>query len=133
MKFATSISSTVYASFGEPECSLTLHLPSRPVLVMSDLQENRGPEIVSLMIALLATTWISVILRLYARFWVSKANGADDWLIVAALVSDYSESRSLSLFATRSKANYENSVVTRFLEDLSSQVCTTGLADTIAT
>jgi hypothetical protein len=100
---------------------------------MSDLQENRSQEIVSLMIALLVTTWISGILRLYARFWVSKANGADDWLIVAALVSDYAELILLYFFATRCKANYENSVVTHFLEDLSLQVCTTGLADTIAT
>ncbi|KAE9368144.1 hypothetical protein N431DRAFT_493682 [Stipitochalara longipes BDJ] len=49
------------------------------------MTENRGPEIISLMIALLVTTWISVILRFYARFMVSKTSGADDWFIVVAL------------------------------------------------
>jgi hypothetical protein len=60
---------------------------------MSDLQDNRGPEIVSFMIALLVVTWMSVMLRLYTRLWVRKAIGADDWLIVSALVGQNSELR----------------------------------------
>jgi hypothetical protein len=58
---------------------------------MNNLQENRGPEIVSFMIALLVVTWMSVMLRFYTRLWVRKAIGADDWLIIIALVSQYSE------------------------------------------
>jgi hypothetical protein len=58
---------------------------------MNDLQENRGPEIVSFMIALLVVTWMSVILRFYTRLWIRTAIGADDWLIIIAVVSQYSE------------------------------------------
>lgn len=58
---------------------------------MNDLQENRGPEIVSFMIALLVVTWMSVMLRFYTRLWSRKAIGADDWLIIIAVVSQYSE------------------------------------------
>jgi hypothetical protein len=58
---------------------------------MNDLQENRGPEIVSFMIALLVVTWMSVMLRFYTRLWIRKAIGADDWLIIIAVVSQYSE------------------------------------------
>ena len=58
---------------------------------MSDLQANQGPKIVSLMIAFLAVTWTAVILRFYSRVWVKKVIGADDWLIIVGLVSQYSQ------------------------------------------
>jgi hypothetical protein len=73
----------------------TTHSPSglTTVTTMSDFQDNRGPEIVLFLIILLAVTWISVILRIYVRFWIIKAFGADDWLIIAALVRQHSELR----------------------------------------
>ena len=58
---------------------------------MSELQANQGPKIISLMIAFLAVTWAAVILRFYSRLWVKKAIGADDWVIIVALVSKYSQ------------------------------------------
>lgn len=63
-----------------------------------DPQANRGPEIVLLMIILLAVTWTSVILRFYTRIWITKAFAADDWLIIAALVSKLSQLRRLVYF-----------------------------------
>ena len=56
---------------------------------MSDLQVNQGPKIVALTIAFLAVPWTAVILRIYIRVWVKKAIGADDWLIIVGLVSNY--------------------------------------------
>jgi hypothetical protein len=68
------------------------HSPSSFTIltIMSGLQDNRGPEIVLYLIILLAVTWISVILRIYVRFWIINAFGADDLLIIVALVRQHS-------------------------------------------
>jgi len=41
--------------------------------------------------AMLALSWVAVILRIYVRAWVIKAFGSDDWLAVATLVSRHLE------------------------------------------
>ena len=70
---------------------------------MNDVKENRGPEIVSLMITFLVVTWISVTVRFYTRLWVRNVIGADDWLIIVAIVSPKSIPRiaAISLFTKR--------------------------------
>jgi hypothetical protein len=45
------------------------------------------PDLIgSIAAALLAYSWLCVILRVYVRSWVVKAFGADDWFAVASLV-----------------------------------------------
>ena len=75
---------------------------------MSELQENRGPEIISLTVLFLAVTWTLFILRVYARFWISKANGADDWFAFIALVSAQTELNQSYLFVLRERGSFRN-------------------------
>jgi hypothetical protein len=44
-------------------------------------------EILAVITAFSAVATLAVLLRLYTRFWVVKAPGVDDCLVVAALVS----------------------------------------------
>ena len=49
---------------------------------------NRGPELVGVNIAFLATAIIANLLRCIVRVKMVKAFGVDDWLMVGATVSD---------------------------------------------
>ena len=48
--------------------------------------ENRGPELVAILVALLVLSFISVALRCYVRIRMIKAFAIDDWLTVGTLV-----------------------------------------------
>jgi hypothetical protein len=54
---------------------------------MDSSQDDRGPELAAIMAAFLALTWISVSLRCLVRIKITKAFGADDWLMVASQVN----------------------------------------------
>ena len=49
---------------------------------------NRGPELIGVNIAFLATAIIANLLRCIVRVKMVKAFGVDDWLMVGATVSD---------------------------------------------
>jgi hypothetical protein len=49
---------------------------------------NRGPELIGVNIAFLATAIIANLLRCFVRVRMVKAFGVDDWLMVGATVSD---------------------------------------------
>lgn len=50
--------------------------------------ENRGPQVMGIASSFLALTTIAIALRCYCRALVAKCFGLDDWLAVAAWVSN---------------------------------------------
>lgn len=50
--------------------------------------DNRGPELIGVNIAFLATAVIANALRCIVRVKMVKAFGVDDWLMVASTVSN---------------------------------------------
>lgn len=58
-------------------------------------QENRGPVVLAVTIALLCVSTVFVVLRLISRLGVVKRVSADDYFIVLAWVSDPQTRRSI--------------------------------------
>jgi hypothetical protein len=53
---------------------------------MTSSHDDRGSDLIDVMAAFLALTWVSVSLRCLVRTWIIKAFGVDDWLMVVSLV-----------------------------------------------
>jgi hypothetical protein len=51
--------------------------------------EDRGPELATVAIAFIVTTWLFVGMRVYIRGWMIKNLGMDDWFMVVTLVGTY--------------------------------------------
>ena len=49
---------------------------------------NRGPELVGVNVAFMATAFLANALRCIVRVKMVKAFGVDDWLMVASMVSE---------------------------------------------
>lgn len=50
--------------------------------------QNRGPEVLAVVVALLALSTVSIVLRLISRFGVVKKVGNDDYAIILAWVGN---------------------------------------------
>lgn len=50
--------------------------------------QNRGPEVLAVVVALLALSTVSIVLRLISRFGVVKRVGNDDYAIILAWVGN---------------------------------------------
>jgi hypothetical protein len=48
--------------------------------------DDRGPELLGVIITFLALSWITVLARCYVRVLMIKAFAIDDWLILLTLV-----------------------------------------------
>lgn len=55
--------------------------------LISNMAENRGPQLLGVNIALSIITCSVVLLRCYTRAFIVKAFGADDWIMILATVS----------------------------------------------
>jgi hypothetical protein len=49
--------------------------------------ENRGPQLIGVIILFLALSWIAVPLRMWVRIKIIKSFALDDWLTLVTLVS----------------------------------------------
>lgn len=58
------------------------------------MAQNRGPQLAAVVALFMVLAWTAVSLRCYVRAIMIKNFGADDWLAVAALVS---QKRSIRL------------------------------------
>lgn len=53
---------------------------------MASTSENRGPELMAVMVTFFTTSLISCLLRLYVRGFIVRAVKLDDWFMTLAMV-----------------------------------------------
>lgn len=53
-----------------------------------DPSENRGPQLLAVVIAFLVTATAANAMRFYTRIGIVKAFGTDDWFMLIAYVSE---------------------------------------------
>lgn len=56
--------------------------------ILMDPSENRGPQLLAVVITLLTTATLTNAMRCYTRIGIVKAFGVDDWTMMIAHVSD---------------------------------------------
>jgi hypothetical protein len=53
---------------------------------MASPSENRGPELMAVMVSFFTASFVSCLLRLYVRAFMVRALKPDDWLMTLAMV-----------------------------------------------
>jgi len=53
---------------------------------MASASENRGPELMAVMVAFFTASFVSCLLRLYVRTFIVRALKPDDWFMTLAMV-----------------------------------------------